>query len=80
MSEPAVVTLQPSPADFPAVGPGIHTLTLPGTGINFNSSRTIVVSAGPSTTVLIETVASASARGSTPGSAPPLTVQSVLAS
>jgi hypothetical protein len=30
-SQPAVVTSQPDPADIPAVGTGIHTLTLAAT-------------------------------------------------
>jgi hypothetical protein len=54
-SQPAVVTTQPAPADIPAVGPGVHTLTLPGTGSMFNQTRTVVVSANNSTTVQIQT-------------------------
>ncbi|EAT77546.1 hypothetical protein HBI56_197260 [Parastagonospora nodorum] len=54
-SQPAVVTQQPAPADIPAVGPGVHTLVLPGTGSMFNSTRTVVVSADNSTTVQIMT-------------------------
>ncbi|KAF1915184.1 hypothetical protein BDU57DRAFT_595782 [Ampelomyces quisqualis] len=62
-NQPAVVTSQPVPADIPAVGPGVHTLTLPGTGSMFNQTRTVVVSANNSTTVQVQTstpVASAS--------------------
>lgn len=54
-SQPAVVTSQPLPADIPAVGPGVHTLVLPGTGSAFNQTRTVVVSANNSTTVQIQT-------------------------
>lgn len=54
-SQPAVVTTQPAPADIPAVGPGVHTLVLPGTGSMFNQTRTVVVSANNSTTVQIQT-------------------------
>lgn len=63
--QPAVVTSQPLPADIPAVGSGIQTLLLPGTGSMFNSTRTVVVSANNSTTVQINTaVASGSAGAS----------------
>jgi hypothetical protein len=54
-SQPAVVTSQPLPAEIPAVGPGLHTFTLPGTGSMFNQTRTIVVSANNSTTMQIQT-------------------------
>jgi hypothetical protein len=54
-SQPAVVTTQPAPADIPAVGPGVHTLTLPGTGSMFNQTRTVVVSANNATTVQVMT-------------------------
>jgi hypothetical protein len=70
-SQPAVVTSQPLPADIPAVGPGVHTLTLPGTGANFNQTRTVVVSANNSTTVQIQTstpVASGSGSAGASGS------------
>ncbi|CAA9958543.1 hypothetical protein CFE70_002071 [Pyrenophora teres f. teres 0-1] len=52
-SQPPVVTAQPAPADIPAVGPGLHTLTLAGTGTGsmVNSTRTVTVSANNSTTV-----------------------------
>lgn len=63
-SQPAAVTSQPLPADIPAVGSGIHTLLLPGTGSAFNQTRTVVVSANNSTTVQIQTSAAASASGS----------------
>ncbi|KNG48699.1 alpha beta-hydrolase [Stemphylium lycopersici] len=67
-SQPAVITTQPVPADIPAVGTGITTLTLAGTGTGsmVNSTRTIVVSANNSTTVaLVSTTASgAEATGS----------------
>jgi hypothetical protein len=53
--QPAIVTSQPLPADIPAVGPGIHTLILPGTGSLFNTTRTVVVSADNSTTVQLQT-------------------------
>ncbi|KAH8731108.1 hypothetical protein GQ44DRAFT_767665 [Phaeosphaeriaceae sp. PMI808] len=62
-TQPAVVTSQPAPANFPAVGPGITTLVLAGTGSAFNQTRTVVLSANNSTTVQINT-ASASASGS----------------
>jgi hypothetical protein len=54
-TQPAVVTTQPAPADIPAVGPGVHTLTLAGTGTGsmVNSTRTVTVSANNSTTVAI---------------------------
>jgi hypothetical protein len=54
-SQPAVVTAQPVPADIPAVGPGVHTLTLAGTGTGslVNSTRTVTVSANNSTTVAL---------------------------
>jgi hypothetical protein len=52
-SQPAVVTTQPAPADIPAVGTGLTTLILPGTGSMFNQTRTVVVSANNSTTVQI---------------------------
>jgi hypothetical protein len=54
-SQPAVVTTQPVPADIPAVGPGVHTLTLAGTGTGsmVNSTRTVTVSANNSTTVAL---------------------------
>jgi hypothetical protein len=61
-SQPAVVTTQPAPADIPAVGTGITTLILPGTGSMFNQTRTVVVSANNSTTVQI--VASTPTSGS----------------
>ncbi|KAF2833363.1 hypothetical protein CC86DRAFT_461748 [Ophiobolus disseminans] len=70
ISQPAIVTSQPLPANIPAVGPGVHTLVLAGTGSAFNTTRTIVVSANNSTTVQIET-SSAAASGS--GSAGTLT-------
>ncbi|KAH8628835.1 hypothetical protein IG631_16092 [Alternaria alternata] len=54
-SQPAAVTTQPVPADIPAVGPGVHTLTLAGTGTGsmVNSTRTVTVSANNSTTVAL---------------------------
>ncbi|KAH7095402.1 hypothetical protein FB567DRAFT_512545 [Paraphoma chrysanthemicola] len=63
-TQPAAVTSQPLPADIPAVGPGLHTLVLPGTGSAFNQTRTVVVSANNSTTVAVQTSAAASASGS----------------
>jgi hypothetical protein len=50
-SQPAAVTTQPEPNSngIPAVGPGIHTLTL--AAISGAGSRTIVVSAGSDTTI-----------------------------
>ncbi|KAH7085755.1 hypothetical protein BKA63DRAFT_500439 [Paraphoma chrysanthemicola] len=63
-TQPAAVTSQPLPADIPAVGPGLHTLVLPGTGSAFNQTRTVVVSANNSTTVQVQTSAAASASGS----------------
>lgn len=63
--QPAIVTSQPLPANIPAVGSGVHTLLLPGTGSAFNSTRTVVVSANNSTTVQLQTsAASASGSGS----------------
>ncbi|KAH7414250.1 hypothetical protein DE146DRAFT_639743 [Phaeosphaeria sp. MPI-PUGE-AT-0046c] len=59
-SQPAVVTTQPVPADIPAVGTGITTLVLAGTGSAFNTTRTIVVSANNSTTVQLVTSTPAS--------------------
>jgi len=70
--QPGVVTSQPLPADIPAVGSGVHTLLLPGTGSAFNQTRTVVVSANNSTTVQLvqsPTAASGSARVSGSGSA-----------
>ncbi|KAF2831452.1 hypothetical protein CC86DRAFT_139415 [Ophiobolus disseminans] len=52
-AQPAVVTSQPSFVDIPAIGPGIHTLLLPGTGSDVSATRTVVVSANASTTVVI---------------------------
>jgi hypothetical protein len=66
-SQPAVVTTQPAPADIPAVGPGVHTLTLPGTGSMFNQTRTVVVSANNSTTVQIQTSTPAASGSSASG-------------
>ncbi|KAL5116730.1 hypothetical protein ACEQ8H_005342 [Pleosporales sp. CAS-2024a] len=60
-SQPALVTSQPAPANIPAVGPGLHTLVLPGTGSLFNSTRTVVVSANNSTTIVIQTSTTPSA-------------------
>lgn len=51
--QPAAVTSQPLPANIPAVGSGITTLILPGTGSMFNMTRTVVVSASNSTTVVL---------------------------
>lgn len=65
--QPALVTSQPLPANIPAVGSGVQTLLLPGTGSAFNSTRTVVVSANNSTTVVLNTgaaSASNSARAS----------------
>ncbi|KAL6708494.1 hypothetical protein ACN47E_002757 [Coniothyrium glycines] len=63
--QPAVVTNQPVPADIPAVGPGVHTLVLAGTGSAFNSTRTVTVSADSSTTLLlVPATSSAIASGS----------------
>lgn len=64
-SQPAVVTTQPAPANIPAVGSGITTLVLQGTGSAFNQTRTVVVSANNSTTV--ELVRSTPASGSGAG-------------
>lgn len=64
-SQPAVVTTQPAPANIPAVGTGITTLVLQGTGSAFNQTRTVVVSANNSTTV--ELVRSTPASGSGAG-------------
>lgn len=58
-NQPAVVTSQPVPADIPAVGPGVHTLTLPGTGSMFNTTRTVTVSANNSTTLVVAPATSA---------------------
>lgn len=62
-SQPAVVTTQPAPADIPAVGSGITTLVLPGTGSMFNQTRTVVVSANNSTTVQLVQSTPASGSG-----------------
>lgn len=61
--QPAVVTSQPLPANIPAVGSGITTLILPGTGSMFNQTRTVVVSANNSTTVEIKPTPSGSGAG-----------------
>ncbi|MBO1764768.1 hypothetical protein JQN64_26680 [Escherichia coli] len=63
--QPAVITSQPVPADIPAVGTGIHTLLLPGTGSMFNQTRTVTVSANNSTTLLVAPATSASGSGAT---------------
>lgn len=62
--QPAIVTSQAVPADIPAVGPGVHTLTLAGTGSMFNSTRTVTVSANDSTTLLIAPATTANPSGS----------------
>lgn len=62
--QPAVVTSQPLPANIPAVGPGVHTLVLAGTGSAFNQTRTVVVSANNSTTVEILPTPTGGASGS----------------
>jgi hypothetical protein len=67
-TQPAVVTTQPAPADIPAVGPGLHTLVLPGTGSSFNQTRTVVVSANNSTTVQIQTSTPAASGADASGS------------
>ncbi|EOA81850.1 hypothetical protein ACJQWK_05329 [Exserohilum turcicum] len=66
-SIPPVVTAQPAPADIPAVGPGVHTLTLAGTGTGslVNSTRTITVSANNSTTVALVASPTSSGAGAT---------------
>lgn len=61
--QPAAVTSQPLPDNIPAVGTGIHTLTLAGTGSAFNETRTVVVSANNSTTQQVAT-STAEASGS----------------
>jgi hypothetical protein len=53
MAQPGIITSVPALADIPAVASGLHTLTLAGTGSQFNSTRTIVVSANNETTILI---------------------------
>jgi hypothetical protein len=52
-SQPAVATSVGLPAGIPAVGPGLTTLILAGT-VSANSTRTVVVSANNSTTIIIE--------------------------
>ncbi|ORY02365.1 hypothetical protein BCR34DRAFT_574197 [Clohesyomyces aquaticus] len=52
-SQPAVATSVGLPAGIPAVGPGLTTLILAGTA-SANSTRTVVVSANNSTTIIIE--------------------------
>jgi hypothetical protein len=64
-SQAAIVTSQPLPANIPAVGPGVHTLVLAGTGSMFNQTRTVVVSANNSTTVeILPTPSGSAASGS----------------
>jgi len=52
-TQPALVTAQPLPDNIPAVGTGVHTLTLAGTGSAFNQTRTVTISANNSTTLLV---------------------------
>ncbi|CBX92729.1 hypothetical protein IAQ61_005902 [Plenodomus lingam] len=52
-AQPPVVTSQPIPDNIPAVGTGLHTLILPGTGSAFNQTRTVTVSANNSTTIIL---------------------------
>ncbi|KAI8936357.1 hypothetical protein NX059_006769 [Plenodomus lindquistii] len=61
--QPAVVTEQPLPDNIPAVGTGLHTLTLAGTGSAFNETRTVTVSANNSTTLVVAPATTASGSG-----------------
>jgi hypothetical protein len=63
--QPAAITTQPAPADIPAVGPGVHTLTLAGTGSMVNSSRTLTVTANNSTTLALVAATTSSGADST---------------
>ncbi|KAJ4361147.1 hypothetical protein N0V95_002116 [Ascochyta clinopodiicola] len=67
-TQPAVVTSQPAadtsvglPASIPAVAPGIYTIPVAGNG---NSTRTLVVSANNSTTIVLNQPTSGSAAAS----------------
>ncbi|KAF1941859.1 hypothetical protein EJ02DRAFT_434520 [Clathrospora elynae] len=53
-SQPLAVTSQPPVADIPAVGPGVHTLTLGPGGSVVNGSRTVTVSVNNSTTMVLQ--------------------------
>ncbi|KAJ6277991.1 hypothetical protein J3E71DRAFT_12878 [Bipolaris maydis] len=66
-NQPAVVTSQPLPANIPAVGPGVYTLTLGGTGTGsaVNQTRTVTVSANNSTTVVLAPSTTASSPDAT---------------
>lgn len=64
-TQPAVVTSQPLPDNIPAVGTGVHTLTLAGTGSAFNQTRTVTVSANNSTTLILAPSTTASGADAT---------------
>ncbi|OAL50823.1 hypothetical protein IQ07DRAFT_680166 [Pyrenochaeta sp. DS3sAY3a] len=73
-TQPAADTEQPPAATdvgtvetIPAVGTGVHTLTLPGPASNVNATRTIVVSANNSTTVVLGAPTSSGAVFTSPG-------------
>lgn len=73
-TQPAADTEQPPAATdvgtvetIPAVGTGVHTLTLPGPASNVNATRTIVVSANNSTTVVLSAATSTGAVFTSPG-------------
>lgn len=65
--QPAVVTSQPLPDNIPAIGTGVHTLTLPGTGSAFNETRTVTVSANNSTTLVLAPATASGAQASGSG-------------